>query len=128
MPSSFASLHNTVRHKIEGIEKTRQNVGWHKKALDFLKWLCNTAIAATFLSNLTNINCNSIVKYARLICQFNFSCPSFCCWLVNSDYVNEAPNQLAQIVKMVRTIANFWLCYWPKMNLSVALPGQMYSL
>ena len=27
------------------------------------------------------------------------------------DYVIEAPNQLAQIVKMLRTIANFWLCY-----------------
>ena len=36
-------------------------------------------------------------------------------------YVNEAPNQLAQI-------ANFWLCYWPKMNLLITLLRQMYRL
>ena len=34
-------------------------------------------------------------------------------------YVNEALNQLAQIVKMLRMVANFRLCYWLKMNLSV---------
>ena len=34
-------------------------------------------------------------------------------------YINEAPNQPAQIVKRLRMVANFWLCYWPKMNLLV---------
>ena len=28
-------------------------------------------------------------------------------------------NQITRIVKTLRRIANFWLCYWPKMNLLV---------
>ena len=52
-----------------------------------------------------------------------------CLWQPFVDYyVNEAPNQLAQIVKRLRTVTNFRLCYWPKMNLSVALLRQMHRL
>ena len=45
---------------------------------------------------------------------------TFCCLLCQWS--------LKSTTSDLRTVANFWLCYWPKMNLSVALLRQMHRL